>query len=497
MPQGLSVSRVIQTSINLSPTAAQGLNLNTALILGSTPGVIDTNSRLRLYTTIGAVATDFGTTAPEYLAALRYFSQVPQPQTLYIGYWAATAVAGRLLGASLTPTQQLLSNFTAITSGGFSSTINGTLQTITGLNFSAAGNLSAVAAIINTALITATAQARISWNPIYSRFELITTSMGPNKSITPLIAPGTGVDISTLLGGTVAAGATEIDGIAAESALAAVVILDGMATYFYGLTVASAAIADSDHQAIAAYIQSDSVPHYYWISTTEATAINPSSSADIGSLLLGSGFTRTGLAYSSSDPYSGASMMGLLATVNYLGSNTTITAAFKQDPGVTPELLTATQAATLDAKRYNYFVQYANGTAIINNGWSSGMAWIDEIYNLDWQANTIQTNIFNVLYTLPKVPQTDRGMNAIVNAAEQALGQGVTNGMTAPGTWQTGGFGALSLGDYMPTGYYVYAPPMASQSPALRASRVAPVMQIAIKLAGAIQSVSAIINVNR
>ena len=100
MSNGLPVSRLIDVTINMSPLAAQGANLNTALLLGASP-VIDTNERMRSYGSIAEVSSDFGTTAPEYLAALLYFQQTPQPSELKIGRWAKTATSGLLRGAAL------------------------------------------------------------------------------------------------------------------------------------------------------------------------------------------------------------------------------------------------------------------------------------------------------------------------------------------------------------------------------------------------------------
>ena len=90
MSNGLPVSRLINVSINMSPLAAQGANLNAALILGAS-AVIDTNERMRSYGTIDAVGSDFPSTAPEYLAALLYFQQTPQPSQTGLPRWQPEA----------------------------------------------------------------------------------------------------------------------------------------------------------------------------------------------------------------------------------------------------------------------------------------------------------------------------------------------------------------------------------------------------------------------
>ena len=73
MANGLPVSRLINVTINMSPLAAQGASLNTALLLGSS-AVIDTGERMRAYGGIDAVAADFGTTAPEYFFSIKAFT---------------------------------------------------------------------------------------------------------------------------------------------------------------------------------------------------------------------------------------------------------------------------------------------------------------------------------------------------------------------------------------------------------------------------------------
>ena len=154
---------------------------------------------------------------------------------------------------------------------------------------------------------------------------------------------------------------------------------------------------------------------------------------------------------------------------------------------------------------YNNAVQLNCGFSARMNGWCSThpkakkkrQRFIDTIQGTDVLANYIQTNLYNVLYqSQTKVPQTDAGIHQLVTAAEATCASFVANGLLAPGTWTVGGFGTLNTGDFMPKGYYVYVPPVASQSASTRAARAAPPMQIAAKLAGAVHTASVIINVN-
>jgi hypothetical protein len=150
------------------------------------------------------------------------------------------------------------------------------------------------------------------------------------------------------------------------------------------------------------------------------------------------------------------------------------------------------------AKNCNVFVAYNNNTAIIQAGVVCSGDFLDIITGTDWLALDIQTVLYNLLYTSnTKIPQTDAGNHVLVTGMESVLSQAVTNGLLAPGVWGAGGFGALNQNDFMPKGFYVYAPPVSSQSAADRSARKSVLFQIAAKLAGAIHTVNVLINVNR
>jgi hypothetical protein len=150
------------------------------------------------------------------------------------------------------------------------------------------------------------------------------------------------------------------------------------------------------------------------------------------------GYKRTFYQYSSSSPYAVASALARLLTTDFNANNSTITLMYKQEPGVTAETLTSAQAEVLDTKRYNYFVAFDNSTAIIVNGMMGGDAYIDEIVGLDWFANRVQTDVYNLLYTsATKIPQTDAGNQQIANTIEASCDAAVNNGLLGPGTWTT------------------------------------------------------------
>src|SRR4051812_32768705 len=185
------VSRVVNVAVQLTPAAAQSQSLNSLLFLGNAT-VIDPVERFRTYASLAAVATDFGTSAEEYKAANRWFSQAPQPTSLLVGRWVDTASRGGLRGATLSATQQALATWQAITTGAFKITKDGAAAVnVTGLNFSGAANLNAVAALIQAGA-GMPAGVTVVWNATYGRFEFESTTTGAGSSIGFLTAPTSG-----------------------------------------------------------------------------------------------------------------------------------------------------------------------------------------------------------------------------------------------------------------------------------------------------------------
>lgn len=495
MAQGLSVSRVVDVQVNFEPIAAVQQRFDTLLIMGDT-GIIDAGEGIREYNTIEDVVGDFGTTAPEYLAADLFFSQVPQPSILYIGTWARVATKGRLTGGPVPPANQLLSNWTTVNNGGFTVTLDGsaTPTHVTGVNLQNVLNMNGVASAIQTALQTTAPQATFQWNG--QQFLLTSGTAGTASSVSYLTAPTSGTDLSAMLYMTVALAERTAVGLAPETPVAGIARVDGRGWYAVSFA-ASVPLTDAQHLANSAYIEAASDKHVYGITTNEATTLDPTNTTDIASQAMLADYMRTVIQYSITNPYAICSFFGRALTVNFEGSNTTITMKFKVQPGVIPELLTGAQASTLAQKRCNVYVQYNNATSIVQEGVMSGSAYWDEIHGLDWLSNRIQNDMWNLLYQSPKVPQTNPGVHLLVNTADGGLSQGVINGLIAPGVWNAPGFGTLQQGDTLQYGWYTFANSVDTQDQADREARIAPLIQIAVKLAGAVHFANVVINVNR
>lgn len=598
----LSVSGLVRVTVNLSPLAAATRSFGVLAIAGDS-NVISGLERLRTYLTIDGVATDFGVDAPETKAATLYFGQSPKPKTLMIGRWLRTATAASNTGGILAPSEQSLSRFTAISSGGMVISIDGTVQTLTGLDFTGATNLNGVATIITAALsgagtvvwdgsefkvisgttgagIKATGTITMTTNPAaadtltiggtlitfvassptgsqvligasatataanlqqflaassdtnilmatYSTTGTVTTvtygavgtggnsftlaktgshitlsgatlSGGTVPSSVGYATTGSGTDISVLLKLTSSLSQALVVGYDAESPVACAAALANKSAAWYGLMF-SASVQPTDQQNldVSAFIEALDLKRIFGVTITNTNVLSALVSNDLASLMKAGGYRQSFCQYSQ-NPYAVASYFGRAFSVNFNANRSTITLMFKQEPAVAAEDLDQNTALVLKTKRCNVFVKYVNDTSIIQYGVMSGPAYFDEVHGLDWFADAVQTACFNVLYTsTTKIPQTDAGVNQLVNAISGVCDAAVNNGLVAPGTWNADGFGNLEPGQFLKTGYYIFAQSVALQSQADRETRVAPPIQTAIKLAGAIQELDVIVDVNR
>ena len=194
-----------------------------------------------------------------------------------------------------------------------------------------------------------------------------------------------------------------------------------------------------------------------------------------------------------------AAYAGRALSVDFAGSNTAITMNLKELATITPDSgVSQTVYNDMATAGVDGYVSYAGVSSVICNG---SNRYFDEVYNLTWFISQLRTNGFNALRNVgSKIPQTENGMSLLKGAYRQVCEQALNNGFLAPGRWTSAewvGNQADMYDNIVQRGYYIYSSPVALQSAADRSARVAPLVSIAVKQAGAVHSSSVIVNVNR
>lgn len=266
---------------------------------------------------------------------------------------------------------------------------------------------------------------------------------------------------------------------------------------WYGLVIA-ADLTEQEVLDVSALIEAADPSRLFGYTSQNENCLSATDTTSIPYKLKQKKYRRTFTLFSSDNPYAAASMFGRAFTVNFLGTNTTITLKFKQLPGIAPENLDTDEAKALAAINCNVYAGYNNDTAILQEGVMTDGTFFDEIHGLDWLQNHLETALFNLYYTsATKISQLGSGVNRQCAVLEAACEQGVTNTLLGPGRWNGDSFGVLETGDYLTKAYYVFANSIDDQPQSEREARKAPVFQIAVKLAGATHFADVLVAVNR
>lgn len=238
----------------------------------------------------------------------------------------------------------------------------------------------------------------------------------------------------------------------------------------------------------------------FWPSKTSAD-IEPGGLLDL--LRSGSFSQNRGLIYMGSGSDQDALTMSAAyasraLSTNFSGSNTTQTMHLKDLVGVSPDSgMTQTFLAKALAAGADSYISLQGVPKTFTSGANQ---FFDDVYNLQWLVGALQVAGFNALAKAStKLPQTEDGVSVLKGAYRQVLEQAVANQYGAPGTWNsatTFGIQTDFFRNISERGYYIYSAPVSSQSAVDRAARKSPLIQIAMKEAGAIHSSNVIVFIN-
>lgn len=472
----LSLTNVINISVSEAQAGAGDYNTSNLAIFSSE--VYDSGSfgslGYKIYLSPQEVGEDFGTDSQTYAEAVVVFSQRPN----------ILAGNGYLVVIPMVYEIQTLA---------FSGTpVSGSYKLNFGGDITAAIQYNATAADVQTAVQTLTGLelATVTGGPAPTTFIVNMKGYYGNAALMTVS------DNDMATSAPVAVDVTVAQTTAGETLAAAISRTESLVQYFgiMGIQIFS----DEDILAAAAVVQTMN-KILFIVSNLQASI---EASGVIDDLRTGNLSNTRGLYYGSSDEESALGFMAAYAgralSTNFSGSNTTSTmhlkdlATVQPDPTMTQTILNLAQAAGADC--------YLSLQGVPKVFCSGENQFFDQVYNLQWFVGALQIAGFNFLaQSATKVPQTEAGMDGLKSAYRNVCNQAVVNQYSAPGTWNsstTFGNQADFLANILQVGYYIYSQPVSLQSQTQREDRIAPLVQIALKEAGAIHKSSVIVFVN-
>lgn len=376
-----NLSDIVQITITKETTAIDTASFNIPLILATTVAFPE---RTRTYSSIGAVAEDFGATSEVYQVASKLMGGGVRPTYIIVGRQRVSSAT-----YLVSPTQE----------GTLSSiTINGAV-----FFYEAASGDSGVE--IAQGLVASFNDEPLSNITLVNNGDALTIE-NEDEDENLFVESSGNIDATQVLsdenwGDTIAA-------VEEENSV------------WYGVVATTHDPADV--LEIAQAIQARS--KIFGTSTQDPESLT-TGDADIGAVLASLNYDKTYSLYTpyADEDYPEAVWMGGQMPLTP-GSNTW---AFKQAPGVRAANLTETQKTNLRNKHMNMVTSRA-GVTIFEDGQMVDGTWIDEAVFIHWWVARVQEAVFFRLINSRKVPMTRAGASIIETEIRSVNALGVANG---------------------------------------------------------------------
>ncbi len=486
----IPVNNVINVSITNTPSGLTEKNVNSlALFTHETPSNLDTYG---IYISARQVADDYGTASKTAAMANAIFAQSPNLRTgngrlvIIPMLSAVSATSGKVVTADISAT---LVSIIAVTNGDLKVTLNGTAINLTGLKFTGCTTLADVAQVLQNALPNAVLTSNATTITITSK------KVGTGSTVAiAAVSGGSGTDLAgTGYFKSTTSVATAGANSSGETILAAITRMDGAVSFVPFIT--SLNIEDAVITTTANAVQAMDKMFLHHVCDTNDIAGIVTTTAAAGNtktrlLMYTTGQTEANLLKSA---YAGRGF-----SVNFNGSLTSQTMNLKQLATITPDAgISQTIYSNAGTAGADLYVSYDGVPCVFSTG---GNDFFDNPYSDLALKFALETAGFNYLrQTNTKVPQTESGMEGLKNAYAQVLERFIRNGCVAAGSWTSSErFGDPETFDQniLNKGYYIYSLPIVQQSAPERELRKAPLIQIAVKRAGAIHSSDVIVLIN-
>ena len=488
----LPLSLDVQVSVSKLATMGR-LSLSTlCLVSDAELNLLPDASRIRFYSNLAGVASDFGTTSEPYYAAVAFFSQNPAPSQMAVAQAWLSPTKGMLIGTGITAAD--LTALALITSGTLSFTFAGVAYNLTGLNFSTVTDLASAATIIQTKLTTQSITAiTASVKTLAGGVAVLNiASAATGATVTVAYAAGTAAPLLSL--DSAANGAYLLPGYAPTDIGTELTNIQNAASaagkFIYGWCL-GATLRDAAHQTVAAVWAGAQTAAVMPLVCMDPSALSSGFTTDIGSVVKATANKRVFPVYSTSlTEYPDVSILAYMLSVNYSTQDATVTAKFKTLPACTPVVLSLTDWTVLQSKGYNVYSTTGLNALVYREGTTADEStpwFLDTVINMDNFIQDLSANVYNVFLRNGKVPYTVKGQLLLVDACRDTANQYTYNGTFADrqviDTTNKAGVSNVPAVTITPT-------PISSISAATRATRVGPPIALICQEAGAIHSIA-------
>ena len=240
--------------------------------------------------------------------------------------------------------------------------------------------------------------------------------------------------------------------------------------------------------AIAGSVEASTQPKLCIETYTEADAYDTSATADLGSTLKALGYDRTMVVYEPKNSngvvqYVGAAVLAGYATVSFTSARPSITMANKLLTGVTALDLNSATYSALQTKNYNFYTKTTDidTNMFIDTRMASGQ-FFDTIQAADWLAYDMKYKLVNLVQNRDKIPFTADGLALVKQTISETCVEALNAGIIGSGYDQDN--------NYIENGFLIHMPELSDIPKADKAHRILRDVKVTFLLAGAIQVIN-------
>ena len=262
---------------------------------------------------------------------------------------------------------------------------------------------------------------------------------------------------------------------------------------FYGV-MACGTLSAANWLAFAQYAEALSVPLMVFVPVT-GTVASATAANSIPDRLYEAQTRRTFPFYCSAVSDC-AAVMGTAMGLELSHKSSAFALCYKTIQGVWPSELSQTEADALKALNCNVYVARGYTHMLLENGTVSCGQRYDEVLYVDKIAEDLQNAAVSLLAENPdRMPQTDDSTAQFINRFSAILMNYTDMNVLASSAWRGSDVGPVKTGDIIENGFMLWAGSYDDQPEADRAAHKAVPVQVALTLAGSIESIVITVNV--
>lgn len=441
----ISISDVINVSIAVAPNAVATDGFGPLLFMSKEFVPTVDVYPVRSYSSLKEVSADFPS-GEINKAATAWYSQKPAPKTFLIGALKHDTLVPATSGTYAATITGVLATIKAETAAGLTLSVDGVMKTVNGLNFSAAADFAACAAVVDAALSAANIGAHCTQSA--GKFKLETVSTGSKATVQDV--SGKVAEVLKWLPADnpqISAGADEQSIVMDLSNIANApfnFFYVGLDRRYRGKT------SPTDNQMTVAKWCEGMGKVFGWADNDPNILVT---GADSSFKRAKNQNLRNTLcvfdASANGNEYPEVSILARAATVNFNVANSVLILAFKKGPGISTADLSSGQVTALQSVNGNAFINVDDNVMFWNGKMADG-TWFDTVQGVAWLTQKIRNNVFNLFYqSTTWIPWTETGVALVNQQVTLALELAKTNGLIAPGYDNEGTF--------YPDGYKVFS----------------------------------------